>query len=195
MFLWAVCLFPQLTNVQTPGRMPKDVWREMFKAPASHTNENLLLSHSNTHKHALKHTRTSTHSHSVHKHLATDIPLVPYASVPANYKRSNQFHHGPVQGNRLQWHQLHGRCLCTWQPLTHRQGPSQPALCCSPLQGQVRLTAACSIPMSSTSLSTIHNLLSAQPITIHQVIQLKQVCWAVFYTSEVDWASMYYWKY
>ncbi len=154
MFLWAVCLFSQQTNVQTLGRMPKDLWREMFKAPASHTNENPLLSHSNTPTHA----HTSTHSHSVHKHLATDTPLVPYASVPANYKRSNQFHHGPVQGNRLQWHQLHGRCLCTWQPLTHKQGPSQPALCCSPPQGQARRTTACSIPMSSASLSIIHNL-------------------------------------
>lgn len=31
--------------------MPKGVWREMFKAPASHTNENPLPSHSNTYSH------------------------------------------------------------------------------------------------------------------------------------------------
>lgn len=81
--------------MQTLGRMPKGVWTEMFKAAASHANENPLVS-------CLIETHTSTHSHSVHTHLATDSPLVAYASVPANYKRSNQFHHGPIQGNRLQ---------------------------------------------------------------------------------------------
>lgn len=49
--LWAVSRFSQQTNVLTLGKMPKGVWREMFKAPASHTNENPLLSHSNTHTH------------------------------------------------------------------------------------------------------------------------------------------------
>lgn len=70
--------------MQTLEWMPKGVWTEMFKAPALHANENPLVSR-------LIQTHTSTHSHSVHKHLATD-------SVPANYKRSNQFHHGPRPG-------------------------------------------------------------------------------------------------
>lgn len=124
---------PYVTNVQTLGRMPKRFGQRCLK---------LLLHILMRIHYRLIHTHTHTYSQSEHKHLATDTPLVPYASVPANYKRSNQFHHHPVQGNRLQWHQLHGHCLCTWQPLTHKQGPSQPAFCCSPLQGRGRQTTA-----------------------------------------------------
>lgn len=82
--------------MHTLGRMPKGVQREMFKAPALHTNKHPLLSNSNKHTDALAH--IATHSYSVHKCLDTDTPLVPYASVPANYKRSNQFHRGPRPG-------------------------------------------------------------------------------------------------
>lgn len=98
--------------------MPKGVRTEMFKVPAWHTNENPLQSHSNTFSAQASGYRTS---------------LVPYASVPANYKRSNQFHHGLIQGDRLQWHQLHGRCISTWHTYTHSD---QPALCGSPLKAK-----------------------------------------------------------
>lgn len=136
--LWAaVCSTTDKTCTRAPGRMPKGVWREMFKAAAVHTNKHPLLSNSNRHTHteARTHARTSTHSHSSLRCLATDSPpSVPYASVPANYKRSNQFHQGPHPGN---WTPVTPatRRLSLYLTATYTQPQSEPgssSLCSTP---------------------------------------------------------------
>lgn len=111
--LGAVSSPSQQTNVQTPGRMPKGVTQETFKAPALHINKHLLLSDLHTHTHIQR--------------LAADSPLsptpqrLPITKVVIN---STVFPSRGIDFNDTP-------CLCTWQPLEHKQGSSQPALSAS----------------------------------------------------------------
>lgn len=89
----------QNVHMHTPGRMPKGVWREMFKAAAVHANKHPLLSNSNRRAHTEASTHADTFSFIAPVSRHRQPPSVPYASVPANYKRSNQFHHVLHPGN------------------------------------------------------------------------------------------------